>query len=143
MISAVDDDASESFVYRNGKDSRNRVTQKDWMELNASAQMNYARLLRTVAPCPGHDPPLPVEMKACSAVNDLLWTLEVREDLDDLCPEVGAIIKGGPEYKKGMIVSPDVSRMQTRYDDYPSIGSWLVVWLHQNCAKAVSAPVCF
>ena len=117
----LNDDESVNLVYKNGAESLNPVDQKEWKVINGARAIAYGRLMRGIAPCPGHDPPSEFELDACTSVSDLFWRNDLKEDAERLVPEVGAVVRAGPEFKKGLIVAPDTTTMTTRHDDILSI----------------------
>ena len=61
-------------------------------------------------------------------ITDLLQQRGFREDDEQLTAEVGALIKcDGHGNKKGLIVAPDVAKMNSRSDDVSLIKHWCVL----------------
>ena len=105
----------------------------------------FSQVLCAVAPCRGHDPPPAQDMKVYLEVTDLLWSIDKKEDPWNLTPEIGTVIKGGPNYEKGMIVAPDTSQMENRYDANELVTHWHVAWERDrtidSSQRSVSIPI--
>ena len=110
-LMTIDEETSINSVYKNGIGSLNPVNQAEWKVINEARAIAYGRIMRGIAPCPGCEPPSDFELDASTSVSDLLWMNNLKEDPKHLVPEVGAVIRGGPDFKKrGLSLRPTQRR---------------------------------
>ena len=80
-------------------------------------------------------------MKVYIQLNDLLWTFGKQEDPRQMVPEVGAIVKGGPDFSRGIIVSPDIAKMENRHMPNMEIEFWYIIFDKGEGIDTTEQPV--